>query len=217
MMLFRSLGLRLCTVTLAVAGVAPTAGQAGQAGPATPLTPTTFTLAPGENVARYRVQERLVGVDLPGEAIGATSAITGAIVLDAAGRVVAAQSKITVDITGLKSDSDARDRVIQGRTLHTSQFPTVDIVPKELAGLKHPWPASGELKFELRGDLTIHGVTKPWTWQVVATPKADGLAGRATTSFAFGDFGMTAPTSFRVLSVEDKVTLEYDFHFVPKR
>jgi polyisoprenoid-binding protein YceI len=215
-MLLRSLGLRLCTVSLAIVGVAPAEGQ-GQARPATPPTPATFVLAPAGNEARYRVQERLVGVDLPGEAVGVTSAITGAVVLDSAGRVVPAQSRITVDIRALKSDSEARDRVIQGRTLHTAQFPTVDIVPKQLAGLTYPWPESGELKFELRGDLTIHGVTKAWTWQVVATPKSGGLAGKATTSFAFGDFGMTPPTSFRVLSVEDKITLEYDFQFVPTR
>lgn len=210
----RAVTLRLCAVSLAIAWTVPLASQAGRA---TSASQTTFELAPAGNQARYRVQEQLVGVDLPGEAVGVTSAITGGIVLDSTGRVVPAQSKITVNITGLKSDSGARDRVIQGRTLHTSQFPTVEIVPQELAGLKYPWPASGELEFELRGDLTIHGVTKPWTWRVSATPKDGGLAGRATTSFAFGDFGMTPPTSFRVLSVQDKVTLEYDFHFVPKR
>jgi polyisoprenoid-binding protein YceI len=205
----RSVALRFCTVWFAVAAVVPiVAQQASQ---------TVFELAPAGNQARYRVQEQLVGVDLPGEAVGVTSAITGGIVLDSAGRVVPAQSKITVNITGLKSDSDARDRVIQGRTLHTKEFPTVEIVPQELAGLKYPWPASGELKFELRGDLTIHGVTKPWKWQVTAAPKDGGLAGKATTSFAFADFGMTPPTSFRVLSVQDKVILEYDFHFVLKR
>jgi polyisoprenoid-binding protein YceI len=93
----------------------------------------------------------------------------------------------------------------------------VQIAPKEPVGLKYPWPASGTLEFELLGDLTIHGTTKPSKWTVTAAPKDGGLAGKATTSFKFGDFGMTPPTSFGVLSVEDKVTLEYDFHFVPKR
>lgn len=192
---------------LALAAVAPLAAQTARM--------TVFEVAPTGNEARYRVKEQLVGFDLPNDAVGATSAITGSIVVDPSGKPDAAQSKISVNITGLKSDSANRDRIIQSRTLHTSQFPTVDIVPKEFAGLT--WPVKGPVKFELRGDLTIHGVTKPWSWQVTANPKDGGLTGRATTTFTFADFGMTPPTSFRVLSVEDKVTLEYDFAFVPKK
>ena len=182
---------------------------------AQPAKVTVFELAPSGNEARYRVKEQLVGIDLPNDAVGVTSAISGTIAVDTSGRPDPSQSRISVNITGLKSDSTNRDRVIQGRTLHTDKFPTVDLVPKEFVGLK--WPLTAPATFELRGDLTIHGVTKPWSWQVTAGPKDGGFAGRATTTFTFGDFGMTPPTSFRVLSVEDKVTLEYDFAFVPKR
>lgn len=176
---------------------------------------TRFVPAPTGNEARYRVREQFVGVNLPNDAVGVTSDITGAIVIDAAGRVVADASKLVVDIRGLKSDSDNRDRVIQGRVLETERFPTVDLAIRELRGLAFPLPASGEMTFELLADMTVHGVTKPWTWQVTATPKDGGLAGRATTSFTFGDFGMPVPTSFRLLSVEDNVRLEYDFHLIP--
>lgn len=176
---------------------------------------TRFVPAPAGNEARYRVREQFVGVNLPNDAVGATSDITGAIVLDATGAVAAGASKFVVDIRGLKSDSENRDRVIQGRVLETEKFPTVELAVKELRGLPHPLPASGKLTFELVADMTVHGETKPWTWQVTATPRDGGLAGRATTSFKFGDFGMPVPTSFRILSVEDNVRLEYDFHLVP--
>lgn len=177
---------------------------------------TRFELTPTGNEARYRVREQFVGVNLPNDAVGVTTAITGAIVLDATGKVVPDGSKFVVDIRGLKSDSDNRDRVIQGRVLETEKFPNVEVAIKELRGLPYPLPAAGEIKFELLGDMTIHGVTRPWTWQVTATPKDGGLAGQAATSFKFGDFGMPVPTSFRILSVEDNVRLEYDFHLVPR-
>ena len=96
-----------------------------------------------------------------------------------------------------------------------AKFPEVALAVTEARGLPFPLPASGELKFQLIGNLTVLGVTKPSTWEVTATPRARGLAGQATTSFKFGDFGMPVPTSFRLLSVEDNVKLEYDFHFVP--
>jgi polyisoprenoid-binding protein YceI len=185
------------------------------AAPAAAQGQTRLVPAPTGNEARYRVREQFVGVNLPNDAVGATSAITGAIVLDPGGRVVADASKFLVDIRTLKSDSENRDRVIQGRVLETDEFPHVELAIKDLRGLTYPLPASGELKLQLVADMTVHGVTKPWTWDVTVSPKGTGVTGRATTSFTFGDFGMPVPTSFRLLSVEDRVRLEYDFHLIP--
>ena len=176
-----------------------------------------FELAPAGNEARYRVKEQLAGVNLPGEAVGATSAITGVVVLTRTGAVVPGTSSFVVDITGLKSDSARRDGFIQRSTLQTAQFPKVELAIKELRGLTYPLPASGELKFELVGDLTVHGVTKPSTWQVTGTPKDGGVAGTATTSFGFDEFGLTKPKVMSVLSVDDTIRLEYTFHLVPKK
>jgi polyisoprenoid-binding protein YceI len=152
-------------------------------------------------------------VNFPNDAVGATTAIKGGIVIDTAGKVVPAESRLVIDVATLKSDQEGRDRQVMSRILDSARFPTVEVGVTELRGLRYPWPATGELKFELVGDLKIQGVTKPWTWQVTAAPKDGGLAGRATTAFKFGDFGMAVPTSFRLLSVEDNVRLEYDFHF----
>jgi hypothetical protein len=44
--------------------------------------------------------------------------------------------------------------------------------------------------------------------------KGQELVGAATTSFTFADFGMTVPHVFTVLSVEDHIQLELDFHLV---
>lgn len=193
---------------LVVAPVEPVIAQSDR-------TVTRFVLAAAGNEARYRVREQFVGVNLPNDAVGATSDITGALVLDETGQVVPESSRFVVDIRGLKSDSANRDRVIQGRVLETGKFPTVDVAVTALRGLPWPLPQTGEVAFELVADMTVHGETRPWTWQVAATPKDGGLAGTASTSFAFGEFGMPVPTSFRILSVEDNVRLEYDFHLVP--
>jgi polyisoprenoid-binding protein YceI len=176
-----------------------------------------FELAPTGNEARYRVREQFIGVNLPNDAVGATSAITGRLAFDATGKVIPAESRMVVNITGLKSDSENRDRQVQERLLQGAKFPEVVLAVTEARGLTFPLPASGELEFQLLGNLTVQGVTKPSTWEVTATPKAGGLAGQATTTFKFGDFGMPVPTSFRLLSVEDNLRLEYDFHFVPSK
>jgi len=171
-----------------------------------------YDLAPAGNQAKYRVREQLAGVSFPNDAVGVTSAITGGVVLDANGKVVPELSRFTVNITGLKSDQSRRDGYIQNAVLQTRQFPTVELAIKELRGLTYPLAKSGTQMFELLGDLTVRGVTRPSVWQVTATPEGSGLTGTATTSFKFGDFGMERPRVAMVLSVDDKITLEYSFN-----
>lgn len=172
-------------------------------------------LAPDGNEARYRVKEQLAGLDLPSDAVGATSDITGALVLTADGAIVRDESKFVVDLRTLRSDSNMRDGFIQRSTLQTNSFPTAEFVPTEASGLPSPLPTSGEVTFQLIGDLTVHGVTNPSTWEVKAQV-VDGreLVGNAVTRFTFADYGMEPPHVARVLSIEDTIQLEYDFHLV---
>jgi polyisoprenoid-binding protein YceI len=157
----------------------------------------------------------LVGVDLPNDAVGATQSIAGTLVVDANGAVVRDSSRITVNITGLKSDKDRRDNFIKRRTMETEKFPTVELIPTALRGLTAR-PADGATTtFELLADLTVHGVTKPTTWKVTAKSEGPDLVGSATTAFTFKDFSLDQPKVPVVLSVADTIKLEYDFRFTP--
>ncbi|MCI0356842.1 MAG: YceI family protein, partial [Acidobacteria bacterium] len=82
-------------------------------------------------------------------------------------------------------------------------------------GLPSPLPTTGEVKFQLVGELTVHGVTRTVTWEVTAQA-VDGreLVGSAATSVTFADFGMTAPQVPVVLSVQENIGLELDFHLI---
>ena len=181
-------------------------------GPAHDLERVRLTLTPDGNVARYRVREQLARVNFPSDAIGSTSGLSGALVLGDDGRVVATESKITVDVTGLKSDRDRRDGFVQHRTIETDRFPTVELVPIKLNGLPWPLPSSGKFDFELQGNLTVHGATHSTLWKVSAEARDGGFTGTASTSFTFADFGLEKPQVMMVLSVDDTIHLEYDFH-----
>jgi polyisoprenoid-binding protein YceI len=214
-----SVGLAgLVGLALVVGGAAPGGGPAavgvarGGGGLGERLR---LVLAPEGNEARYRVREQLAGVDFPNDAVGVTRDIKGGIVLDEQGKVVPAESKFVIDLTTLTSDKERRDRFVQRRTLQTDSFPTAVLVPTALNGLRYPLPSSGPLAFELIGDLTVHGVTRPTTWQVSAVAENGGFSGTASTTFGFPDFGMTKPRVAVVLTVADSIRLEYDFRLVP--
>ena len=187
--------------------------------PATPQprTATRFVPAAEGNEARYRVREQLVGFDFPNDAIGRTSKVDGSILIGADGKLVRDSSRFTIDLRTLASDQDRRDNFIRRNTIKTDSFPNAVFVPASAEGLPATLPATGEMTFTLSGDLTVHGVTRPTTWQVKATRIASGaVTGTATTEFKFGDFGMTIPKVARVMSVDDKIILEYDFNLVPQ-
>jgi polyisoprenoid-binding protein YceI len=185
--------------------------------PARPLVQDTaalrLRLAASGNEARYLVNEQLMGRTLRNDAVGATTAITGQLLLDAGGRVVADSSSVTVELATLKTDSDRRDNYVRRRTLEVEQYPRAVLVPRELRGLRWPLPASGRHDFQLLGDLTLHGVTAPTTWKVTATFTGSRVAGTARTDFKFADFNLTIPRVPAVLSVKDSIRLEYDFVF----
>ena len=165
--------------------------------------------------ARYRVREQLAQLSLPSDAVGSTSAVTGTLLINPDGTIIDEQSQFVVDVTGLKSDKNQRDGFVQRSLLETRQYPTVTFVPRTVTGLASPLPASGPLTFQLTGDLTVHGATKPATWDVTAQIlSSTEMTGTATTSFTFEDYGIQQPRVPVVLSVVDKISLELDFHLV---
>jgi polyisoprenoid-binding protein YceI len=173
-------------------------------------TGVVVTIGP-DSVARYLVREQFARLNLPNDAVGVTSEVSGAVVLDAAGRVVSAESKITVNSRSLRSDESDRDDYLRTDGLETDKFQQIKLVVESAPGLPWPLPKDGEAQFQLQGSMTAHGVTSPITWEVTAKFTASGAQGQAKTNFPFAKFGMKRPSAFFLLSVEDNIRLELDF------
>lgn len=195
--------------------VAPTAAAPASA-TAPALAGLHLTVAPTGNEVRYRIREQLVRVDLPNDAIGKTSEISGGIGVGTDGKIIPTESKFVVNVGSLKSDRDRRDGYVRGRVLETDQYPTVEFTPTGFRGLPAKLPTSGSHTFDVTGNLTVRGVTKPTTWRMTAEAKNGQVTGNAYTLFTFADFNMQQPRVPIVLSVADTIRLEYDFTLVPK-
>lgn len=171
-----------------------------------------YVVTPAGNQARYRVREQLVGRDLPNDAVGETSEVSGAIVVGTDGKVVPSASRITVGSGKFVSDSDRRDGYVRRRLLESEQFPAVELAPTGFRGLPAKLPTSGTRTFQLLGSLTVRGVTRPTVWSVRARFQGDQITGTAATAFTFDQFQLTQPRVPVVLSVADTIRLEYDFN-----
>jgi polyisoprenoid-binding protein YceI len=176
-----------------------------------------LVLAATGNAARYRVRERLVGHDLPNDAIGETTKLTGAIAFDSNGKVIRDASKFTVDAGSFVSDKDRRDGFVRGRLLDAEQYPMVVLVPTDVRGMTIPLPKTGTRPFEMTGDLTVRGVTRPTTWNGTVQFKDGAVSGSAATAFTFDDIHMEQPRVPVLLSVADTIRLEITFNLVQQR
>lgn len=197
---------------LMVLGAGAAVGQTA----AKPAGPVRFVIAPQGNEARYRVREQLVNIDFPSDAVGRTSALTGSLFIGPDG-IIKDSSRFAVDLTTIASDRPNRDRYIRRASLNTDQFPQAVLVPTGVKGLVFPLPAKGPVTFQLIGDFTVRGVTRPTTWQVTAEMNGTAVEGTATTAFTFTDFAIPPPRVPILLSVRDTIRLEYDFRLVRGR
>lgn len=203
---------------LAAGSNAAPAGRAVVQPPSRPAVPPTvrlsawsYTVSTTGNEARYRVREQLAGFDFPNDAVGRTSAVTGAINFDQNGAIVPAGSQINIGVAGLTSDKDRRDGYVRRRLLETDNFPTVTLALTGASGVRLPLAERDSSSFTMTGNLTVKRETRPTTWRVTAIRSGEVVTGTATTAFTFADFAMEKPRVRSVLSVADTIKLEYDF------
>jgi polyisoprenoid-binding protein YceI len=157
----------------------------------------------------YRVQETLAGIGA-NTAVGRTSSVTGSFTLQGS-KITAAT--ITADLTGLQSDDNRRDGQLSHRGLETSTFPTATFTlsqPVDLGSI----PADGQIvSVTATGQLTLHGQTKTVEIPLQARLSGGIIAVTGTLPIAFADYGISPPTSFIALSVEDHGTMELQLMF----
>jgi polyisoprenoid-binding protein YceI len=159
--------------------------------------------------AGYRVKEELSGIG-SNTAVGRTPDVTGTMTVEN-GQVTGVEVK--VDVTTLQSDSGTRDAALKGRGLQSDQFPDATFKLTQPVAVPEGVEQGQQVSGTAQGELTIHGVTKPVTVQV-DTKMANGkvaVVGNAPVKLT--DFGIEPPTGFRVLSIKDDGTFEFQIFF----
>ena len=164
-----------------------------------------------ESTARYLITEQLANLDFPIDAIGETNQISGSIIFNKDGNIIEDESKITVNVNSLKSDSSRRDRYISRRSLESEKYPEATIFIKEIRNLPWPLPESGSAEINIIGDMNVHGVTDRIAWDTDVNFNKNKINGIAKTNFKFEKFNMDLPRGAIVLSVENNIRLELEF------
>lgn len=198
------------TPTVAPSTAASTATPAPSATPAPEPGALRFEVQTGSK-AVVRVREQLAGFSAPNDAVLEVTDVKGSFGVRADGTFTP-DSKISVGLEALRSDSNTRDSFIKGTTLAVRRFPTADFAPARTVGLPSPLPATGEWTFQVLGKMTIAGVERDVSWDVSARRDATGVTASAKNvpPWKFSDFGLQVPRVASVLSIVDEIRLELE-------
>ncbi|MEA3055498.1 MAG: hypothetical protein QOD30_930 [Actinomycetota bacterium] len=162
----------------------------------------TWTVATGSQ-AGYRVKEVLFGQDA--EAVGRTKDVTGTMTI--AGTSVT-EGSFTVDLTTVSSDQSRRDGQFHNRIMQTSQFPKATFTLTKPIDVGSTPGDAVEVKATATGDLTVHGVKRSVTFDVVAKRTSSAIAINGSIPVAFADYGIGDP-SFGPAVVQDHGEIEF--------
>ena len=180
----------------------------------TPI-PTTglqkYSIVSGSSSASYSVHENLIFGGVGSHtAVGNTEGVTGSFFLGSTGTVQLTQVDISVDLTGLQSDSSLRDGHVQDY-LNTSQFPDAVFTSTNVEGLPASYTSGETISFKIVGNLKLHGVTNKETFTVSGKLVGNQVTGTASTTIFMTDFGVTPPDLANIAIVDNKVVLSINF------
>ncbi len=164
----------------------------------------------GKSFAGYRVTEKLIASAVRTDATGRTSNVQAT--FRVAGTTVDGVT-ITVDMTTLRSDNSMRDGRLRDSGIEYGRFPTSKFVLTAPITLPSAPTAGATVKLSATGDLTLHGVTKSVTIPLEARWDGAEIQVVGSLPVVFSDYGIRAPTSSLVASVDDHGELEFQLFF----
>jgi polyisoprenoid-binding protein YceI len=91
--------------------------------------------------------------------------------------------------------------------LDVGRFPAIRFVSRSVAAAGAAGPNGGDLA--LRGELTLHGVTRPLTLRVHLDVAGPALEATGATTLKQTDFGITPISKAGVVKVKDELTLSW--------
>ena len=172
-----------------------------------------FRVVPQDSTASYEASFQAAGQALPGSVMGITGDVSGEFLLTSDTQPVVKSLKIVVDLRSLDSGSPERDDHVRNDTLEVDKYPYAIFSVDEAQILPGSYSEGQAATFKLKGDMTLHGITRPEAFDMQATLVNNTITGTATTLIHLQDFKMRPPqtTAVVTITVSNAVTLMVNF------
>ena len=171
-----------------------------------------FSIIPEQSEALFRIDEALLGN--PKTVVGITNQIAGEMLVDWDEPANSQLGLIRVNVRTLSTDNEFRNRALRGQILESDQdeYEFADFIPIELLQLPSSIAIGDTIDFQIRGNLTLHGVTHEVIFNATLIIVNDShIEGNAQTTVRYQDFDMTIPEAPGVANISDQVEIEIRF------
>lgn len=163
-----------------------------------------YQINPTESQAKFSIGEILN--DKPFTAVGTTNEIAGEIAISGNSITI---GTIAINARTFKTDNERRDGAIS-RAILKAEDPANEFIyfkSSPVENMTLPQNESSTLAFNLPGEMTVAGVTKPVLFEVQMTIGEDKINGVAKATIKRSDFGLIIPNVPFVASVDDEFTV----------
>ncbi len=167
----------------------------------------TFVVSPGSE-ATFTVEEQLVDLPLPNDAVMRTAALSGEVHLD--GRL----SVVSIDLQTLASDQRFRDSYVRNRMF--GEHPTATFAVPDIGPIPAGLAAGDEVMTQVTGSLYIRGRTFSIEFEIEARDDGDEMFVVGRTTFTWEQLNIPRPTARSVTSIEDDVRVEILLSLTPE-
>lgn len=160
-----------------------------------------YRISQSESRAEFTVNEMLYGK--PKLVVGTTTQIAGDITV-AGNKVVIGTIKLNAKtlVTDSPQRNGALSRLILKAEDPANEFMVFVPTSNDFTGTIE---AGKQISFNVTGDFTISGVTKPATFKVALTPGTDKVTGTASTTIKRSDFNLKIPNLSFIANVDDAI------------
>ncbi len=172
-----------------------------------------FTIISESSEVRFIIDETLGGVHT--EVTGVTSAVTGSLRTNLERIADTEFTPIVIDANTFVTNRNQRNRAIRTFVLYTNLYPEITFVPTSIGSAPDSVAVGEEFTLEITGPLQVLDTSVDVTFAVTAMFNSETeLTGTGTAAAILEEHGINVPMPPLVSWVDDKMTLEMDFHAV---
>jgi polyisoprenoid-binding protein YceI len=161
------------------------------------------------SIVGYRVGEVLIGQN--STAVGRTEKVWGSLTI---GGEAVTKGSFTVNMSSVTSDQSERNAQFDGRIMDVSTYPTAQFVVTKPISLGAGLEPGTVKHYPATGRLTMHGVTKPISFNVSMELQGNGAYVLAEVPIVFADWDISNPSVGGFVTTQNSGTLEVLLHLV---
>ncbi|MGE0058282.1 MAG: YceI family protein [Dehalococcoidia bacterium] len=182
--------------SLSLNAPAPTATQP----PAPTATPvpagpvvSRFILDPAQSSSKFVITRTVLGST--SSAVATSNGVSGQFLVSENGLGSGGVSSFRIDMRTVSSNDSLTNSFLKSGEIDTASFPYADFVASATSPFSPGYGTGNQFSFTLSGTLTLNGVSRPVSWQVLARQSGSAFSATADTDILLSQFDVQVPNT----------------------